>query len=177
MPTTRSTTAVAPRSLNHVAYPTWDSGATYRFYTEVLGCRFLAAISEDRVPSTGEPHPFLHTFYGFTSGECIAFFEVDGLAAAKPDGIPSWIRHLALNVDTVEALEAWKRRLTDHGVEVLGTVDHEQTWQSLYFFDPNGVRIELTAQVRELTEEDGRAGMELLTEWAAKRGQSLTTGA
>jgi len=80
---------VAPSSLNHVAYPTWDSGATYRFYTEVLGCRFLAAIREERVPSTGEQQPFLHTFYGFTSGECIAFFEVDGLAPPKPDGIPS----------------------------------------------------------------------------------------
>jgi catechol 2,3-dioxygenase-like lactoylglutathione lyase family enzyme len=172
-----SPNAAAPRSLNHVAYPTWDSGATYRFYTEVLGCDFLAAISEDRVPSTGEPHAFLHTFYGFTSGECIAFFEVDDLAPPTPDGIPSWIRHLALNVDTVEALDAWKERLTAHGVEVLGTVDHEETWISLYFFDPNGVRIELTAQVRELTEEDGRAGLDLLTRWTSARGQSITLGA
>jgi len=167
----------APRSLNHVAYPTWDTGATYRFYTEVLGCEFLAAISEDRVPSTGEPHPFLHTFYGFTSGECIAFFEVDGLPRPTPDGIPSWIRHLALNVDTVDVLEAWKARLTAHGVEVLGAIDHEETWRSLYFFDPNGVRIELTAQVRELTEEDRRAGLDLLTRWTSARGQSIASGA
>jgi len=84
---------------------------------------------------------------------------------------------VAFNVDTVEALEAWKARLTARGVEVLGTVDHEETWKSLYFFDPNGVRIELTAQVRDLTEADGRAGLALLTSWTRERGQSIGPGA
>ena len=92
-----------PQTLNHAAYPTFDSVATYRFYTELLGCRLVAAIRKDVVPSTGDPTPFLHTFYALDSGECIAFFEVDGLAPPTAgDGIPSWIRHIALTMASLD---------------------------------------------------------------------------
>jgi glyoxylase I family protein len=39
-----------------------------------------------------------------------------------------------------------KARLQAHGVEVLGITDHH-IFKSIYFFDPNGVRLELSAQV------------------------------
>ena len=45
-------------------------------------------------------------------------------------------------------------RLLDEGVEVRGVIDHEGIWNSIYFFDPNGVRLELTYQSRALTDED-----------------------
>ena len=73
-----------PLSLNHIAYPTWDSAATYRFYTEVLRCEFIAAIQLDAVPSTGANTPYLHTFYRLQRGGCIAFFEVDDLDEPAP---------------------------------------------------------------------------------------------
>ena len=38
--------------------------------------------------------------------------------------------------------------LVDYGVEVLGPVDHGFA-HSIYFFDPNGVRLELTAQLAD----------------------------
>jgi catechol 2,3-dioxygenase-like lactoylglutathione lyase family enzyme len=155
----------APISLNHVAYPTWDSQATYDFYTEVMQCKFLAAIQLDSVPSTGTATPFLHTFYGFSSGEAIAFFEVDGLERPEHDPIPSWIRHLAVNVGSMEELLNWEVHLKDSGVEAVGVVDHDGTWQSLYVFDPNGVRIELTHQTRPLTESDASEGLEMLAAW------------
>lgn len=166
-------TLVAPHSLNHVAYPTWDSAATYRFYTSVLNCRFVAAIGHDRVPSSGEPSAYLHTFFQFDSGECIAFFEVDGLARPGTDGVPSWIRHIAFNVESVEVLEHWRQQLLAKGIDVVGTVDHDGTWQSIYLFDPNAVRIELTVQTRPLTEQDRVDGWRRLQSWAAERGQVL----
>jgi catechol 2,3-dioxygenase-like lactoylglutathione lyase family enzyme len=162
-----------PISLNHIAYPTWDSAATYRFYTEVLGCPFVAAIQLDQVPSTGAPTPFLHTFYGLSDGGCIAFFEVDGLPEAGPDGLPSWIRHLALDVASEAELGDWRDHLVRHGLEPVGVVDHDGTWQSLYVFDPNGVRIELTVQTRELGAVDREEGLEALQRWCAQRGQKL----
>ncbi|WP_226358419.1 VOC family protein [Pseudonocardia sp. ICBG601] len=162
-----------PISLNHIAYPTWDSAATYRFYTEVLRCPFVAAIQLDQVPSTGDPTPFLHTFYGLSDGGCVAFFEVDGLPAPQPDGVPTWIRHLALDVSSVEELHEWREHLLRHEVEPVGVVDHDGTWLSLYVFDPNGVRIELTVQTRELGEPDRVEGLESLQRWCAQRGQRL----
>ena len=41
-----------------------------------------------------------------------------------------------------------KARLEAHGVEVLGITDHH-IFHSIYFFDPNGIRLELTAQLAD----------------------------
>ncbi|MGI5132898.1 VOC family protein [Pseudonocardia sp. CA-107938] len=158
----------APRSLNHIAYPTWDSQRTHDFYTRVLKCPFLAAIRLDVVPSSGERTPYLHTFFGLHDGGAIAFFEVDGLDRPIPDGIPSWIRHIALDVDSVEELDAWKAHFAAEGVETVGIVDHDGVWESLYLFDPNGVRVELTVQTRPLTDDDARSGAEVLAAWNAR---------
>ena len=164
-----------PQSMNHIAYPTFDMAATYRFYAGVLGCPLVGSIRKDAVPSTGEATPFLHTFFALGSGECLAFFEVEGLQRPSgDDGIPSWIRHIALNVDSYDDLLAVKRRLEEHDVEVIGVVDHDGTWSSIYCHDPNGVRIEFTHQARALDEADQADGMRLLQEWVRERGQSMT---
>lgn len=169
------TNTIVPKGVNHLAYPTLDTGETYRFYTEVMGCTLVAAVHEDEVPSTGDKTPFLHTFFAMQNGECLAFFEVDGMAGPKDDGLPSWVKHIALNVDSIEEIDAWKQRLTDHGVDVLGTVDHEGIWQSIYFFDPNGIRLELTYQARALTSDDAAAGEDLVQRWIVDHNQTSTS--
>lgn len=162
-----------PRSLNHIAYPTWDSAATYDFYTEVLRCPFVGAIQLDAVPSTGDPTPFLHTFFALADGGCIAFFEVDGLASPADDGMPRWLRHLALNVASLAELDEWRAHFQLHGIDSVGVVDHEGIWSSIYVFDPNGVRIELTVQHRPLADGDRAHGLEIVREWCESRGRAL----
>lgn len=157
----------APGSLNHIAYPTWDSPRTYDFYTRVLKCQFLGAIQLDIVPSSGEETPYLHTFYGLTSGEAIAFFEVEGMPRPSGDGIPLWIRHIALNVSSMDELRGWREHLLAQQVEVVGIVDHDGMWESLYIFDPNGVRVELTYQVRAFSDDDQVEGHRTLEAWSA----------
>ena len=154
------------RSFNHIAMPTNDTEATYRFYTEVLGFPLVSAVREEIVPSTGARTPFLHTFFKLADGSCMAFFEVDGERyAGRDDGVPQWLRHFAMNVESESALLAWKERLTSHGVEVVGPVDHEGIWLSIYFFDPNGLRLEFTWMRRSLTEEDRAHGEALYAHW------------
>jgi lactoylglutathione lyase len=53
-----------------------------------------------------------------------------------------WTQHLALQVDTMEELLAAKARLQADGIEVIGPTDHT-LFQSIYFFDPSGHRLEL----------------------------------
>lgn len=171
------TDRILPTSVNHLAYPTLDTGETYRFYTDVMGCTLVAAVHEDEVPSTGDKTPFLHTFFSMESGECMAFFEVDGMAGPKDDGLPSWVKHIALNVTSMEELDAWKQRLTDKGIDFIGTVDHEGIWQSIYFFDPNGIRLELTYQSRALTQEDADQGEELVQRWIKDHDQAISSTA
>ncbi|MFE2943018.1 VOC family protein [Streptomyces sp. NPDC059255] len=172
-----ATPLLTPERLNHYALATKDMAITHTFWTEMMGCEFKAAIRADgHTMSTGEEAPgYLHAFYSFKDGACIAFFELAGGLDPVDDQVPSWAKHLALSVDSREELARWHRHLEAAGVAVAGEVDHGGLFHSLYFFDPNGQRIELTYQARALTDEDRRLGYETLEGWARdKAAGSLT---
>jgi catechol 2,3-dioxygenase-like lactoylglutathione lyase family enzyme len=159
--------------LNHVAYPTTDTGATYRFYTEILGFKLVAAVKGEFDPESRSAKPHLHTFFAMGTGEVIAFFDVEGLERPKKDHVPTWARHLALSVDSQEELSAWRQRLLDHGVQVSPIVDHDGVWYSIYFPDPNDILLELTYQTRELTEDDAAKAARMVGEWTKAHGQRM----
>ncbi|MGW6456256.1 VOC family protein [Streptomyces sp. NPDC055078] len=161
------------KSFNHIAMPTNDTRATHDFYTKVMGFTLVSAVREDEVPSTQDKTSFLHTFFALEDGSCMAFFDVKGADYAhRDDGVPKWIRHFAMNVDSQEELDYWKQRLASFGIETLGVVDHEGIWHSLYFFDPNGLRLEITWQSRPLGPEDAQNALELINEWVAETQQT-----
>jgi len=140
-------TDLRPRGLNHVAYVTRDTAATQRFYTGLLGMRLVSYARDESVGSTGEPTAFLHTFFEMESGACVAFFEIEGVDIDHHESaLPRWAPHLALSVNSRAELETMKSRLIDAGVEVRGVIEHEGIWSSIYFFDPSGHRLELTAR-------------------------------
>ncbi|TMR01219.1 VOC family protein [Actinomadura soli] len=160
-----------PRGLNHVAYVTRDTAATKRFYTELLGMRLVGYAMDDSVGSTGEPTTFLHTFFEMADGSCIAFFEIEGLDTDHHESpLPRWAPHLALSLDSLEEVEDARDRLVAAGVEVKGVVDHEGIWSSIYFFDPNGVRLELTYQNRPLNDDDAAAAEKAVKAWQDEHG-------
>jgi catechol 2,3-dioxygenase-like lactoylglutathione lyase family enzyme len=158
-------------TLNHVAYPTTDTAATVRFYTEVMGFKLAHAVRGVADPENGMPRPFLHTFFGMGSGEIIAFFDVDGLTPGH-DSLPRWVRHLALAVDSRETLAAWQAHLERHGIHVTGPVDHDGVWLSIYFGDPNGVTLELTHQARALGDDDAKEAAAMVAAWNAGHGHA-----
>jgi catechol-2,3-dioxygenase len=75
----------------------------------------------------------------------------------RDDNTPLWVQHIAFEVADLEALDAAKLHLESVGLEVLGPVNHG-IFKSIYFFDPNGHRIELAtnlgtpAQMKKLHE-------------------------
>jgi len=132
--------------LHHFAYRCRDAEETRRFYEDVLGLPLAHIIRADHVPSTGEYCPYVHIFFQMRDGSYIAFFDLgDDTAAAPSPNTPSWVNHIALDVGTVDEVQAAKKRLAAAGIEVLGVTDHHII-QSIYFFDPNGLRVELTAR-------------------------------
>lgn len=161
---------VTPRRLNHTVYITRDTAATVAFYRDVLGMRLVSYAVADRVPSTGDEVHFLHTFFEIGDGSMVAFFEIEGLPEEEESVVPRWARHLAMSVDSEEELLSAMHRLKEHDVEVLGPVDHEGIWSSIYFFDPNGVRLELTYQNRALGDDDAAAAREAVDAWLAEHG-------
>jgi catechol 2,3-dioxygenase-like lactoylglutathione lyase family enzyme len=160
-------------ALNHVAYPTTDTGATYRFYTEILGFKLVAAVRGDHDPESKTSKPHLHTFFAMGSGEVIAFFDIEGSEKPKRDHLPTWVRHFAMSVDSYDDLMAWRQRLLDHGVQVSPVVDHGGVWFSIYFPDPNDVLLELTYQARALTADDATQAAQMVGEWTKAHGQKM----
>ncbi|WP_194722680.1 VOC family protein [Noviherbaspirillum malthae] len=133
--------------LHHFAWRCRDAEETRRFYEDLLGMRLVHVIKADHVPSTGEYCPYVHIFFEMADGSNIAFFDLgDGQSAQPSQNTPSWVNHIALKLKSLEELAAMKRRLEDAGVEVVGVTDHHFV-RSIYFFDPNGFRMEFTVPV------------------------------
>ncbi|MBK1715275.1 VOC family protein [Rubrivivax gelatinosus] len=156
------------RKIHHVAYRCRDARETVEWYERHLGMRFILAIAEDEVPSTKAPDPYMHVFLDAGGGNVLAFFELPTQPAMDRDrNTPSWVQHLALQVDSVETLLATKARLEAAGIEVIGPTDHT-IFRSIYFFDPNGHRLELAADCATpgmLTQLDA-VKREMLDEWS-----------
>jgi len=133
--------------LHHYAYRARDAEETRHFYEDILGLPLYHLIQSDHVPSTGEYCPYTHFFFRLNDGSFIAFFDLGDDTAALPSAnTPAWVNHIAFRVESIQALEDSKKRLQAHGIEVLGITDH-RIFKSIYFFDPNGIRLELSAQV------------------------------
>ena len=99
------------------------------------------------MPSTGEYCPFVHLFFEFADHSHIAFFDLGDNGVSVPDpATPRWVNHFAMEVENEAALETMRRRLTGHGIETVGPTDHHFI-RSIYFFDPNGLRLEITVRL------------------------------
>jgi len=166
--------APAPiQQLHHYAYRARDAEETRHFYEDILGLPLYHIIQSDHVPSTGEYCPYTHFFFRLQDGSFIAFFDLGDDEAALPSpNTPAWVNHVAFRVDSVEQLEAMRARLQAHGVEVLGVTDHH-VFKSIYFFDPNGVRLELSADVAsaEQMERESHDARARLDAWTARKAQ------
>ncbi len=160
--------------LHHFAYRCRNAEETRACYEDVLGLKLAHVIEADTVPSTGEYSPYFHIFFELGDGSYVAFFDLGDDQATAPDPeTPDWVNHLALEVAGEAELEAAKARLEDAGVEVLGITDHGFV-KSIYFFDPNGIRLELTCRMigeTEMAEKaaEAHAGLDA---WMARRGRA-----
>jgi catechol 2,3-dioxygenase-like lactoylglutathione lyase family enzyme len=157
--------------IHHAAYRCKDAGETVEWYRRVLGMDYTTAFAEDHVPSTGEYDPYMHVFLEAGNGNVIAFFELPNQPEMGRDAnTPEWVQHMAFRVPDMDALLAAKAHIEGEGVEVLGPT-HHGIFQSIYFFDPNGHRIELAADIGtpEQYAELKRVAGPMLEEWSATK--------
>jgi catechol 2,3-dioxygenase-like lactoylglutathione lyase family enzyme len=130
------------KGLHHNAYRCRDSEETRKFYEDFLGLPLVNAFEINETKS-GRPTHTLHSFYGMDDGSCLAFFE----APDRPFDFKEqhdFDLHIAVEVSRDDLLKMFEKG-KQAGMETRGISDH-QFIDSIYFRDPNGYVIELTAK-------------------------------
>ena len=159
------------QQIHHVAYRCRDARETVAWYRDNLGMDFVLAIAEDQVPSTHEPDPYMHVFLDAGNGNVLAFFELPKSAPmGRDENTPGWVQHIAFKVASVQDLAETKARLEARGIAVVGITDHT-IFQSIYFFDCNGHRLELAADTAtaEMRQKLDAVKWDMLEEWSRTR--------
>lgn len=158
---------MAIQKIHHVAYRCRDTKETVEWYKKYLEMDFILAIAENSVPSTKEPDPYMHIFLDAGAGNILAFFEIPNSPPMGRDpNTPTWVQHLALEVETEQEMIAAKRKLESDGIEVIGPTNHT-IFKSIYFRDPSGHRLELAVNTgtEEMAKRLDAVKWEMLDEW------------
>jgi catechol 2,3-dioxygenase-like lactoylglutathione lyase family enzyme len=161
------------RGIDHLAFVTDDLPATMDFYTRVIG---MQLVHVRRVPferDRGQP-PYdnlRHYFFNMGNDTLLAFFEYPkGLPRQNRD-LPGGMQHIAFHLAPAK-FDGMVERVKNAGIEVIGPVPLGGRFWSAYFYDPNGIRLELatdrSGEDRSVvesvlqTEEEARAELETL---------------
>lgn len=161
--------------IHHVAYRCRDARQTVLWYRKYLEMEFVLAIAENEVPSTGEPDPYMHVFLDAGQGNILAFFELPSRAPMDRDrNTPDWVQHIAFKMPDRESMQAVRDRLEADGIDVIGPTDHT-LFESIYFFDPNGHRIELAVDTStpDMLGRLSEVKWAMLEEWSRTRRAPL----
>ena len=150
------------KGLHHNAYRCRNSEETRAWYEDFLGLKLVSAFE------IGEGRG-LHTFFQMDDGSCLAFFEVPEkpFEFKRQDDLDL---HIALGVDN-DVFDRMLRKGQAEGIEVRGPVDHGFV-RSIYFRDPNGYIIELTASTgvhQEIMDPAISKPHEALARWQAAK--------
>ena len=154
--------------IHHAAYRCKDAKETVEWYAKNLNMDFVLAIAEDLVPSTKAPDPYMHIFLNAGGGNVLAFFELpNSPEMGRDENTPAWVQHIAFEVESMETLLAAKVKLEANGVDVLGPTNHT-IFKSIYFFDPNGHRLELAANTStpEMMSKLDEVKWDMINEWS-----------
>ena len=157
------------KGLHHNAYRCRDSEETRRFYEDFLGLPLAHTLKIEETMTGRKTGPgVLHTFYQLDDGSCLAFFEAPDMPFEFKEQ-HDFDLHIALEVSP-EALQEMFARGKAEGREVRGVSDHGFI-HSIYFRDPNGYVVELTASTgvqQELMDPAVSKPHEELARWQKK---------
>ncbi len=141
------------RGIHHLALCTDDIKATIDFYVDVMGMPLVHAM---KVPpgvgvgpgNRGNPpyESIRHYFFNMGNDSLLAFFEIPkGREPPHNRNAIGAMQHCAFVVtpDLFHALEA---RLKKFGVPFIGPIPQMPGLDGIYFYDPNGIRLEFACQ-------------------------------
>jgi catechol 2,3-dioxygenase-like lactoylglutathione lyase family enzyme len=175
--------------VHHLALTTEDMRMTVDFYTRVVGMPLVHAM---KVPpglgagpgNRGNPpyEEIRHYFFDMGNDSLLAFFEIPRGAEpkARRDAIGG-MQHVAFAV-TPKNLAALRKRLASANLPYDGPLDVLPGLVSIYFLDPNGIRLEACCQpataerprvIRSVAQQRDAARRELETIEPAWAGATI----
>lgn len=157
------------KGLHHTAFRCRDSEETRQFYEDFLELP-LAESLEIGITKTGRTQQYLHTFYRMDDGSFLAFFECPTMEFEFIEQ-HDFDLHIALWVEHDHMIRM-KEKAEREGRDVRGPADHTFI-NSVYFRDPNGYVVELSAKTEihdDAVNPDLNEARAKLERWtAAKR--------
>jgi catechol 2,3-dioxygenase-like lactoylglutathione lyase family enzyme len=132
------------RGIDHLAFVTDDLPVTMDFYSRVMQ---MPLVHVRRVPFEQDrgqpPHDNLrHYFFDMGHDQLLAFFEYPKGLARQDRDLPGGMQHVAFHVKP-DRFDALVDHVREQGVQVVGPVALGGRFWSAYFYDPNGIRLEL----------------------------------
>lgn len=169
---------LTPLMLSHAAWVTHDVEATADFYMRVMGMELASTVLGASVPSTGDDFPYFHIFFRMADGSTIAFFEAPGLPERPEPSHPAYdvFDHIALQVKDHAEVDRWYAWLVANEIDVVGPTDHNGLIYSVYFHDPNGIRLEITTPTDPDWNNHTERGKEHLALWCQGKKDALEKG-
>jgi len=119
------------RGVHHVALLCSDVEQTVRFYQDLLEFP-LTEMFENR-----DYRGSTHFFFDIGNGNALAFFDFPGLDLGPYAEVLGGLQHLAISVEPAQ----WEH--LRHKLDTAGVPYDHVSGSSLYFADPDGVRLEL----------------------------------
>jgi catechol 2,3-dioxygenase-like lactoylglutathione lyase family enzyme len=141
------------RGIDHLAFVTDDLPVTMDFYTRVLQ---MQLVHVRRVPfeqDRGQP-PYdnlRHYFFDMGHDQLLAFFEYPKGLEKQDRDRPGGMQHVAFHV-TPEKFDTLVEHVRSCDVNVIGPVALGGRFWSAYFYDPNGIRLELATSRLQTNE-------------------------
>ncbi len=128
-----------PKRVGHLVLNVKDLEASTKFYTEVLGFEISLSRNTGTFLTCGKIHHDL------------ALFQAPEGALPVTEG-QLGLNHFAVQVEDLEALKEVYSNFKDQDVNLDRNTDHGMT-SSIYFFDPDGNRIEFFCNNQAEAEE------------------------
>ena len=152
---------------------------TTEFYVDVVGMPLVHAMKVPEGVGVGPgnrgnpPYECIrHYFFDMGNDSLLAFFEIPPGEKSQSDrDAIGGMQHVAFSV-TVEQFEAIQKRLGKHGVDFDGPIDIMPGMVSVYFMDPNGIRLEACCQPEE---GESPEVISLVTQTKAEAAKELET--
>ena len=147
------------KKLHHAAYRCKNSEETRKFYEDFLGLKLVNAF-EITETETGRKTSVLHSFYEMDDNSCIAFFEAPDKPFIFKDQ-HDFDLHIALEVSYQNLIKMFEKGKKEK-IDTRGISDHGFI-SSIYFRDPNGYVVELTAKnisYKEISNSNARKNLQ-----------------